>query len=673
MQPGSVFAGYQIERRLGRGGMGSVYLAKHPRLPRRTALKLLNPDLFDDTESRTRFEREADLAAGLDHPNIVTVFDRGVEDAQLWISMQYIDGVDAASLDPNTLPVPRAVQIIADTAQALDFAHSMGVLHRDVKPANIMLSTAHTGPERVYLTDFGIARLRDDGGHLTQTGSFTATIAYASPEQLTGGPLDHRTDQYSLACSLYWMLTGTAPFNSPHPVAVIQGHLQHSPPPLSSVRHGLPAGVDAVMARALAKRPSERFGSCAEFAEAVRAALSGAGPVSGSHVQVGSMQAPMATAQGQRIVGQRQVQPQGQSQPHWRTVGSGPGVVGTGPDQGVTGLGVGGAGAGGFGTGAGGLGSGGAGSTGFGAGAGGAVHGAGATGFRGGTGAGVGGTGPRAGGFGTGGAGGTGSGAGAAGVGFGAGATGFGAGGAGAGTGPGAFGSDDGMRPALDPRIGGRYAYSPSTGQVSAAAGGMAPMRPVAAVGPRSHRKLIIGLSAAVLAVVAVIVALVVVNKPDDAGVAAAGAISAEFPSMVPGTSPGSGVAGADCTSYDAARDKELWEGQSSTGPDFGAWSAAWGCQGTDGPIETSYYLVEYSTADDARRVLDGLRPIDITHDAKDGLTYPNYHLPQARGHQHTMVTGFPGPDRGTFLLYTSGMHKSPESFMDWWKSLPLA
>ncbi len=146
MQPGSVFAGYQIERRLGRGGMGSVYLAKHPRLPRRTALKLLNPDLFDDKETRARFEREADLAAQLDHPNIVTVYDRGAEDGQLWISMQYIDGVDAASLDPNTLPVLRAVQIIADTAQALDFAHSMGVLHRDVKPANILLSTAHTGP-----------------------------------------------------------------------------------------------------------------------------------------------------------------------------------------------------------------------------------------------------------------------------------------------------------------------------------------------------------------------------------------------------------------------------------------------------------------------------------------------------------------------------------------------
>ncbi|WP_309138709.1 serine/threonine-protein kinase [Nocardia cyriacigeorgica] len=587
MQPGSVFAGYQIERRLGRGGMGSVYLAKHPRLPRRTALKLLNPDLFDDKETRARFEREADLAAQLDHPNIVTVFDRGVEDAQLWISMQYIDGVDAASLDPNTLPVMRAVRIIADTAQALDFAHSMGVLHRDVKPANIMLSNAHTGPERVYLTDFGIARLRDDGGHLTQTGSFTATIAYASPEQLTGAPLDHRTDQYSLACSLFWMLTGTAPFNSPHPVAVIQGHLQHSPPALSSVRLGMPAALDAVMARALAKRPEERFGSCAEFAEAVRAALSGAAPVSGPHGRVATtMQAPMATAQGQRIQPQPQPQPQPRpphlSQPHSQpqprpphlsqphTVGTIHGSVGT---SSVT-----------------------------------------------------------------------------------------------AGTGP-------GMRPMAGPLTPPRQqVYSPPTGELSATTGALSPMRKADGDGLRSRRKRTIGLSVvAVLAVIATIVALVVMDTSDDSAPAPTGAISTEFPRMVPRTSPGNGFAEAGCVSHDAAKEEELWDGQASTGPDFGAWSAAWGCMGTDGLTATSYYLVEYETADEVRRVLDGLQPIDITHDALGGVTYPNYHLPQSMGHQHTMMTSFPGPPRGTFLLYTMGMHKSPEDFMDWWKSLPLS
>ncbi|MGY1899371.1 protein kinase domain-containing protein [Nocardia gipuzkoensis] len=273
---GDVFAGYVIERQLGRGGMGSVYLAKHPRLPRMTALKLLNREMFFDKEVRARFEREADLVAQLDHPNIVTVYDRGLDDEQLWISMQYIDGIDAASVEPKSLPPERAVQIIKETADALDYAHGSGVLHRDVKPANILLARASAGRgERVYLTDFGIARLRDDTGHLTQTGTFTATLAYASPEQLTGASLDHRSDQYSLACSLFWLFTGTGPFSATNPAAVIQGHLQGAPPALSSARPGLPFALDGVLARAMAKRPDDRYGSCAEFAAAARQALTG--------------------------------------------------------------------------------------------------------------------------------------------------------------------------------------------------------------------------------------------------------------------------------------------------------------------------------------------------------------------------------------------------------------
>ncbi|KAF0847832.1 serine/threonine-protein kinase [Nocardia caishijiensis] len=289
---GTVFAGYTIDRQLGRGGMGSVYLARHPRLPRWTALKLLNQELFSDAEIRARFEREADLVAQLDHPNIVTVFDRGVENDQLWISMQYIDGIDASMLDPTTLPPDRALQIIRETAAALDFAHRAGVLHRDVKPANILLARSNS-QERVYLTDFGIARLRDDSGHLTETGSFTATLAYAAPEQLTGVPLDHRADQYSLACTLYTLLTGTAPFEAPSPAAVITGHLQSPPPPVSPRRAGLPPNLDAVMARALSKRPADRFTSCEEFVEAAQRALrtgtTGARPIarppSGAHAQ----------------------------------------------------------------------------------------------------------------------------------------------------------------------------------------------------------------------------------------------------------------------------------------------------------------------------------------------------------------------------------------------------
>ncbi|WP_181696834.1 serine/threonine-protein kinase [Nocardia sp. GTS18] len=289
---GTVFAGYTIDRQLGRGGMGSVYLARHPRLPRWTALKLLNQELFSDAEIRARFEREADLVAQLDHPNIVTVFDRGVENDQLWISMQYVDGIDASMLDPATLPPDRALQIIRETAVALDFAHRAGVLHRDVKPANILLARSNS-QERVYLTDFGIARLRDDSGHLTETGSFTATLAFAAPEQLTGVPLDHRADQYSLACTLYTLLTGTAPFEAPSPAAVITGHLQSPPPPVSPRRAGLPPNLDAVMARALAKRPADRFSSCEEFVEAAQRAMrtgtTGARPIarppSGAHAQ----------------------------------------------------------------------------------------------------------------------------------------------------------------------------------------------------------------------------------------------------------------------------------------------------------------------------------------------------------------------------------------------------
>ncbi|AFU05027.1 serine/threonine-protein kinase [Nocardia brasiliensis] len=267
------FAGYTIERLLGRGGMGSVYLARHPRLPRLIAMKVLNPEVFHDKEIRTRFEREADLVARLDHPNIVTVFDRGVEDEQLWISMQYIDGTDAAAVDAATLAPERAVQIIAETAKALDFAHSRGVLHRDVKPANILLEGTGDALDRVFLTDFGIARFRDDTGRLTQTGTFTATLAYASPEQLSGALLDHRSDQYSLACTLFRLLTGTVPFDATNPVAVIQGHLQAPPPPVSRFRPGLPSALDAVLAQAMAKRAEDRFGSCTAFATAAGHAL----------------------------------------------------------------------------------------------------------------------------------------------------------------------------------------------------------------------------------------------------------------------------------------------------------------------------------------------------------------------------------------------------------------
>ncbi|MFD6157607.1 protein kinase [Nocardia sp. NPDC060256] len=260
------FADYLIEGVLGRGGMGTVYLAQHPRLPRRVALKLLNREVSAEPELRRRFEQEANVVARLDHPGIVGIHDRGTHDGHLWIAMQYIHGSDAARLNPRDVPIDRALRIVSETGAALDYAHSRGVLHRDIKPANILLSSPDTGrAERAVLTDFGIARLLDSNTQLTVSGTFNATLAYASPEQLSGEPVDHRSDQYSLACTLFTLLAGHAPFAATNPGQVVAGHISKPVPRLSSVRPDAPPALDEVIAKAMAKRRDERFGSCREF------------------------------------------------------------------------------------------------------------------------------------------------------------------------------------------------------------------------------------------------------------------------------------------------------------------------------------------------------------------------------------------------------------------------
>ncbi|MFD6451236.1 serine/threonine-protein kinase [Nocardia sp. NPDC060220] len=288
---GTVFAGYRIDRLLGRGGMGTVYLAAHPRLPRQVALKLLDRELYSDDEVRGRFEREADVSAHLDHPGIVSVLDRGVEDGLMWISMQYVDGRDASVFRGEPLDPARAIGIIAQTAEALDYAHDRGVLHRDVKPANILLAPSRSG-DRVLLTDFGIARLRGDARQLTRTGAFLATLAYASPEQLSGAPVDHRCDQYSLGCTLFTLLTGQSPFPADNPGAVVAAHLTKPVPRASAMIDDLPPGIDAVIARVMAKEPAERFDSCVEFAQAATAALVRTDLVSPGVGSFGPSQAP---------------------------------------------------------------------------------------------------------------------------------------------------------------------------------------------------------------------------------------------------------------------------------------------------------------------------------------------------------------------------------------------
>ena len=268
---GEGFAGYTILRLLGAGGMGEVYLARHPRLPRHDALKVLPASVSSDTEYRARFEREADIAATLWHPHIVGVHDRGESDGQLWIAMDFVDGTDAGDLlknYPNGLPQREVLNIVTAVAEALDYAHQRHLLHRDVKPANILVSKQESGDERILLADFGIARWDNDASGLTQTNMTVGTLAYAAPEQLMGKDLDGRADQYALAATAYHLLTGKPPFQHSNPAVVISQHLSGSPPSLAEIRPEL-ANLDPALHKALAKDPAERFDRCVDFARAL--------------------------------------------------------------------------------------------------------------------------------------------------------------------------------------------------------------------------------------------------------------------------------------------------------------------------------------------------------------------------------------------------------------------
>jgi serine/threonine-protein kinase len=274
LSAGQTFAGFRIVRLLGSGGMGEVCLAEHPRLPRRDALKVLPADVSADPDYRGRFDREADLASTLWHPHIVSVHDRGDYNGQLWISMDYIDGTDAARLMrdryPAGMPPHEAVEIITAVAGALDYAHQQGLLHRDIKPANILLTRPDDeGKRRVFLADFGIARELADPSGLTPTNITVGTVAYAAPEQLMGLELDGRADQYALAATAFHLLTGAPPYQHSNPVAIIDQHLNADIPKLSARRPDL-ADFDHAMSTALAKNPDHRFSSCRDFAKSLR-------------------------------------------------------------------------------------------------------------------------------------------------------------------------------------------------------------------------------------------------------------------------------------------------------------------------------------------------------------------------------------------------------------------
>jgi serine/threonine protein kinase len=273
LRDGSVFAGYTVLGLLGSGGMGEVYLVQHPRMPRREALKILPASVSADREFRARFDREADLASALYHQHIVGVHDRGECDGQLWISMDYVDGLDAARLltsrYPEGMPPDHVVRIVTAVAGALDYAHKQALLHRDVKPANIMLTQPDDdGQQRILLTDFGIARSVDDISGLTATNMTVGTVAYSAPEQLLGEEVDGRADQYALAATAYHLLTGSQLFPHSNPVAVIGRHLNTPPPTLASIRPDVRA-LDEVLSVALAKNPDDRFPRCSDFARAL--------------------------------------------------------------------------------------------------------------------------------------------------------------------------------------------------------------------------------------------------------------------------------------------------------------------------------------------------------------------------------------------------------------------
>ncbi|OSC39908.1 serine/threonine-protein kinase [Mycobacterium decipiens] len=277
---GSRFAGFTIVRQLGSGGMGEVYLARHPRLPRQDALKVLRAEVSADTEYRARFNREADAAASLWHPHIVAVHDRGEFGGQLWIDMDFVDGTDTVRLlrdrYPNGMPGPEVTEIITAVAEALDYAHERRLLHRDVKPANILIANPDSSDRRIMLADFGIAGWVDDPSGLTATNMTVGTVSYAAPEQLMGNELDGRADQYALAATAFHLLTGSPPFQHSNPAVVISQHLSASPPAIGDRLPGLTA-LDPVFAKGLAKDPKDRYQRCVDFARALGHRLGGAG------------------------------------------------------------------------------------------------------------------------------------------------------------------------------------------------------------------------------------------------------------------------------------------------------------------------------------------------------------------------------------------------------------
>jgi class 3 adenylate cyclase/Tol biopolymer transport system component/tRNA A-37 threonylcarbamoyl transferase component Bud32 len=268
LEPGTRLGRYRIESPVGRGGMGAVYLATDTQLERRVALKVLSPELADDARFRDRFITESRIAASLDHPNIVPLYEAGDIDGQLFIAMRYIDGHDLSDVlsERGPLPIALVMRIVSAIAAALDAAHAKGLVHRDVKPGNVLLTGSDESPH-VYLTDFGLTKRLGDAS-MSAAGQIVGSIGYVAPEQVEGRPVDARTDVYSLGCLAYEILSGAQPFRRESEMAVLMAHVQDPPPSLLTLRPELPEALDAAVSRAMAKDPAARFATAGEFAAA---------------------------------------------------------------------------------------------------------------------------------------------------------------------------------------------------------------------------------------------------------------------------------------------------------------------------------------------------------------------------------------------------------------------
>ena len=269
--PGSTFAGCRLEAVAGRGGMGVVYRATQLALSRPVALKVIAPDLAADEGYRERFQRESRLTASIDHPNVIPVYEAGESDGRLYLVMRWVEGTDLRTLlsSSGRLPPARTIGLLRPVASALAAAHGRGLVHRDVKPANVLIARSGEGSEdHIYLTDFGIAR-RTDGDSITRTGMLVGTVDYMAPERLKGDRGDAASDIYSFGCMLFELLTGRVPFDRPSNVAKVFAHVSDPIPSAGDEVAGMPERLDAVIATAMAKRPEDRFGSTGELLAAL--------------------------------------------------------------------------------------------------------------------------------------------------------------------------------------------------------------------------------------------------------------------------------------------------------------------------------------------------------------------------------------------------------------------